>query len=399
MKSTSHILVIGEQESLPASLQQALAEAPFDQRYCSISEALEDLQSGHGVEAVLLALADQAQAQLDQVQALVEQLEPSGVSLLMLTGDRDKSIPVSGTQGRVINIDANESAEMIKGRLATLIELQPVLQAMQSETRQLNQINRPINNYMNEVDEEMRLAARLQHDFLPQKLPEIEQLTFATIYRPATWVSGDIYDIMRLDEKHIGFYVADAVGHGMPAALLTMFIKRAIVTKRIKGHHYELIEPHEVLGKLNADLVEQNLTNFQFATCGYAILNIETLELRLASAGHPLPIVIDEQAQTRELHAGGSLLGVFGDAVYTTETYRLEPEQKLLLFSDGVELAFVNEGPDEPLRFRQEFGDLSHYDIHTMCDKLLEVINDEEGSLHPRDDVTIVGLEIKVNRG
>jgi serine phosphatase RsbU (regulator of sigma subunit) len=49
--------------------------------------------------------------------------------------------------------------------------------------------------------------------------------TFTRSSRPAGYVSGDLYDVMRLDEKHVGFYMADAVGHGMPAALLTMFMK------------------------------------------------------------------------------------------------------------------------------------------------------------------------------
>ena len=58
---------------------------------------------------------------------------------------------------------------------------------------------------------------------------------FHTLFRPAGYVSGDLYDVARLDERRIGFYVADAVGHGMPAALLTMFIKHALVTKEVRG--------------------------------------------------------------------------------------------------------------------------------------------------------------------
>ena len=64
---------------------------------------------------------------------------------------------------------------------------------------------------------------------------------FHTLFRPAGYVSGDLYDIMRLDETHVGFYMADAVGHGMPAALLTMFIKNALVTKQIGPEGYRLL--------------------------------------------------------------------------------------------------------------------------------------------------------------
>ena len=394
MKDKNQVLIIGSDDSLSPSLRQALADLQLDQRLCTLSEAIESLNQPGNIDAAILAHLDQSQDQIDQIDLLLDQLEDLSIGLLMLTGDALSPQTLHGKKGQLINADANESADMLKGRLATLMELQPVLKSLQAESSKLDQISRPLNSYMTQVDEEMRLAARLQRDFLPRELPQIDEITFSTIYRPATWVSGDIYDVTRLDEEHIGFYIADAVGHGMPAALLTMFIKRSIVTKRITGHDYELISPDEVLSKLNADLVEQNLTNFQFATCCYCIINIKTLELKLASAGHPLPILIDEQAHTRELQVGGSLLGVFPDATYQTETYQLEPEQKLLLFSDGVEVAFVNDGPDQPLRFRQEFGHLSHYNIKTMCAKLLDIINAEEGSLHPRDDVTIIGLEL-----
>ena len=96
-------------------------------------------------------------------------------------------------------------------------------------------------------------------------------------------MSGDVYDVARLDEGHLGFYVVDAVGHGVPAALLTMFIKRALVTKRIEGHDYTLIEPGAALGQLNEDMLGQDLSNFQFATCCYCLLDTRTLQLRMAT--------------------------------------------------------------------------------------------------------------------
>ena len=62
-----------------------------------------------------------------------------------------------------------------------------------------------------QIDEEMRLAARLQVDFLPRTLPEVDGVAFNVFFRPASYVSGDIYDVTRLDEDHIGFFVADAL--------------------------------------------------------------------------------------------------------------------------------------------------------------------------------------------
>jgi len=251
-----------------------------------------------------------------------------------------------------------------------------------------------INDYFNQVDEEMRLAARLQRDFLPRQMPQIDGFDFASVYRPATWVSGDIYDIKRLDEENVGFYVVDVVGHGMPAALLTMFIKQALVTKRISGRDYTLVEPGDVLAHLNQELISQKLSDFQFATCCYGLLNTKTLIVRIAGAGHPFPLWFDRHGRMREMEAKGTLLGIFSDQEYTTQSFQLDRGDKLLLYSDGIEEAFVNDGPDQPLRFRQEFEHLAHTDVQTMCEELVTTIENQEGSLHPRDDVTIVGVEI-----
>ena len=391
-------LIFSTVSKLPGTLEEAIDQLGLEvYRYDFTAEA--DKNWDKEVAVAVLALENLAQLQTDRIKELAEHLRNLSIGTLVLVNEKQEQItqsrPDEGGQDRLLYVSSLESAEMLKGRLSTLIYLRSTLEEMASEIERLQMVQQPLNHYFSQVDEEMRLAARLQRDFLPQKLPELPGMRFATIFRPASWVSGDVYDIMRLDEQHLGFYVADAVGHGVPAALLTMFIKRALVTKRIEGHQYTLIEPGVALAQLNEDMVGQNLSNFQFATCCYCLLNTETLQLRLASGGHPPPMVIDKHGQSRELDVSGTLLGVFHDQVFETQTYQLHPGDKLLLFSDGVELAFVDEGPDKPLRFRREFGKVAEYDVQTMCDKLVEIIIREEGSLHPKDDVTIIGLEIK----
>ena len=105
-------------------------------------------------------------------------------------------------------------------------------------------------------------------------------------------MSGDIYDVARVDEKHIGFYIADVDGHGMPAALLTMYLKQAIMMRETTGNSYRVFQPEKVLAKLNLRMTEQKLSGNQFVTCCYCLLNIETLELTFARGGHPYPILI-----------------------------------------------------------------------------------------------------------
>jgi sigma-B regulation protein RsbU (phosphoserine phosphatase) len=142
------------------------------------------------------------------------------------------------------------------------------------------------------LTEQLRLAGLVQQDFLPAKLPNTDEVQWATIFLPAEWVSGDIYDIVRIDEQHIGFYVADIVGHGMPAALLTIFLKQALVMRETIENNYRIFSPAEVVKNLNLRMTAQKLSGYQFATCCYCLLNTKTLQLTYARAGHPYPILI-----------------------------------------------------------------------------------------------------------
>ncbi|MBN1845489.1 MAG: serine/threonine-protein phosphatase [Sedimentisphaerales bacterium] len=388
------VLLIQAKAKLPEALREALERLRLEAICCcDVATALELLQEGEDVGAAVL-LGTPAGPEEELFESLLEALETHSLPLLVFVEQEKGEFRLGTWSDRLIWAGRQESAEMLQGRLLCLLQIRPVIRRMQAEMERLQTVSQPLNSYFSQVNEEMRIAARLQRDFLPDHPPAVPGFRFATVFRPASWVSGDIYDICRLDENHIGFYIADAVGHGMPAALLTMFIKRALITKIIQANRYTLVDPGEALRQLNADMVAQDLNNFQFATCCYGLLNVQTRILRIASAGHPAPMHINAAGEMMDLKMSGSLLGVFPDQQYDTQEISLAVGDKLLLYSDGVELAFVDEGPDTPLRFRQEFGNLADYDIQTMCDRLVEIIDREEGSLHPRDDVTIVGIEL-----
>jgi sigma-B regulation protein RsbU (phosphoserine phosphatase) len=380
---------------MPEALQRAMEQMGLNCFYITPAQAAEYfIDETSGAAAVVLSNGMGPQ-QGNILESVVQNLQNHAVPVVVMLSAEHADAHIRKYGDSALYIRPDESAEMIQGRLLTLLDMRRSIQLLHTEIDRLKTVSQPLNSYFSQVNEEMRIASRLQRDFLPEKPPEVEGIKFATIFRPASWVSGDIYDISRLDENHIGFYIADAVGHGMPAALLTMFIKRAMVTKIIDGSSYSLVEPGDALKQLNADMVAQELNNFQFATCCYGLLNTETLRLRVASAGHPAPMHILADGQMNELELTGSLLGVFPEQQYDTMEVQIRSGEKILMYSDGVELAFVDEGPDKPLRFRKEFGNLAELDIQTMCHKLVEIINREEGSLHPRDDVTIIGLDFQ----
>ncbi len=278
-------------------------------------------------------------------------------------------------------------------------DIQRHVTALQSEINDLRRRDEILNVYMHRLDEELRLAARLQQDFLPKELPQIGPVHFHSLFRPAGYVSGDLYDVMRLDELHVGFYMADAVGHGVPAALLTMFLKHALQTKELgqtpDGKRYRLLDPGESLRRLNNSLLDQNLSNTTFATALYGIINVQTLEMKLSRAGHPGAVVmrgIDGPVET--LEPDGGLLGIFPDEVFATCSTTLNPGDRLFIYTDGVEVAFWEDQTADTNRWREELLARRHIDAESMLIEFAECIDREAGSLQAKDDLTMLLIDI-----
>lgn len=277
---------------------------------------------------------------------------------------------------------------------AQLDALQEELQTLRGEIGQLRRRDETIHLHMRRLDEEMRLAARLQRDFLPKALPQVGSLRFHALYRPAGYVSGDIYDVMRLDETHVGFFIADAVGHGMPAALLTMFLKRALMTKQIFPDGYHLVSPGRAIKHLNDSLIEQNLSNATFATALYGIIDTDTLRVTFARGGHPNPLLIAREGSLSDIPTEGGLLGIFPDEEYPEHTFELSPGDRLLLYTDGIEVAFNDSQNIDTERWRGELHARREMQSDELLTDLLRHIESHSGSLTPRDDLTMVVMDV-----
>ena len=276
--------------------------------------------------------------------------------------------------------------------------LQREMESLQGEVSMLRRRDETLNFYLNRIDEELRLAARLQQDFLPKQLPAVGPVRFHTLYRPAGYVSGDLYDVMRLDEKRVGFYIADAVGHGVPAALLTMFIKQALVTKEIIPGGYRLLPPNESLARLNQTLVDQNLAHATFATALYGVIDVETLQVTIARAGHPAAMVLraptgDTPGGIEPLQPDGGLLGVFPHETYELASAQLAPGDRLFVYTDGIEVAFGGESIDTD-RWQRELCARTGMTSAELLADFCQHLDASDGSLAPKDDVTAILLEV-----
>jgi serine phosphatase RsbU (regulator of sigma subunit) len=292
---------------------------------------------------------------------------------------------------RLVREDLAEAPPVPAGDLESL---QREVAELRDEVGQLRRRGDKLNFHLSRIDEELRLAARLQQDFLPKTLPQLGQIHFHTLFRPASHVSGDFYDVLRLDETHIGFYIADAVGHGVPAALLTMFIKHALATKQIGLGGYRLLTAAETMTKLNDTLIEQALSAATFATALYGTVDIATREVTFARGGHPLPLLLRAGGEMESLPCEGGLLGVFPDEKFEQRSITLEPGDRLLLVTDGVEVAFGGDIATSSQRWCEELHTRRKLPAEQFLAEFGVLIDNARGDVELRDDLTMLMLEI-----
>ena len=262
---------------------------------------------------------------------------------------------------------------------------------MADTAKQLDQSQKP---FAPDLREQLDMAGRVQRNFLPARMPNNDKLHFSALFRPADWVSGDIYDVRRLDEHNIGFYIADAVGHSMPAALLTIFIKQATIMRQTFYNTYEIYSPKQVIEHLNQQMVQQELAGCLFATSCCFLLNTKTMELTWARAGHPYPILIRD-GKPQSLSSRGGLLGIFENTEFEQKTLTLQTGDKLFLYSDGAEPLIGRSENEEEINFTSEFLNLCKLPV----DEMIHALDEQADRHHPnpaeKDDITALALQIK----
>jgi phosphoserine phosphatase RsbU/P len=281
--------------------------------------------------------------------------------------------------------------------LWTLAQRQPAIHQLATDLKIAELSINSVHTQINQLHDELQNAASIQREYLPKALPEIEGIDMGIVYRPASYVSGDIYDIVELDKDHTGFFLADAVGHGVPAALMTMVITQGLRKIDGSGADARIVPPAEALSRLNNAMTEHAAEQARFATAVYAIHNKRTNEITVAGAGHPPSLLVRSATNTVEqIDSEGPLLGVFDNQDFGQTTIQLNPGDVFIMYSDGFEVAFpkIDATGDEckrpTLTYIKELTDTGSgiESLEDAINTLESHLDNQIGSLHQPDDVT-----------
>ena len=241
------------------------------------------------------------------------------------------------------------------------------------------------------INAELDIARHIQISMLPCVFPAYPERAefdiFATM-TPAKEVGGDFYDFFLIDGDRLGVVIADVSGKGVPAALFMVVAKTLI-----KNYALMNLSPAETFMKTNKQLCENNEANM-FVTAFMGILNILTGEFSFVNAGHNFPLLRRAGKAYDWLKSPVKLvLAYTPDTRYADSTLRLEPNDMLLLYTDGVTEATDMEGNlFENERLVSLLNDKQASRPSLLLADVMQAVNSFAGDAPQFDDITMLGL-------
>ena len=334
-------LVIDRGATPPKSLHAALRRVNACVSMRSFDKALAVGVSESADVCVVLPSAERSAEVIDRFVASTS--DRACATLVLPSVSRSNGTPVSratdpAVPGGVSKAPrpARISADELAGRIRALCEIRHPLRKMRDELDQLKR-GGAVPEPSPEMDEQIRLASQIQDDLLPVPMADTVPLSITSLYVPADFVSGDTFDIARLDARHFSFSIADATGHGLPAAMLALTVRHALRGKQALDGASRIVEPEEVLTRLNAELCASNLRQCQFVTALHAVFDRHSATMRWARGGVPYPILVRPGQAPRLLRTEGGLLGAIEHMSFETAEHTMEAGDLLLFYTDGLE--------------------------------------------------------------
>jgi len=272
---------------------------------------------------------------------------------------------------------------------------------------------RDISKRRQDEDAMRRAFDRLRHDldaaFRMQKslLPAVSSLMpgvrFAWELYPCRTLGGDLLNVVRVDDRHLAFYILDVSGHGVGAAMMSVAVHRLLLpipglpggSLGSAANGADPIGPAVICRELNARF-QLDTRMPQYFTLLYGLLDVPGRTLRFTSAGHCPPILARPGREPEELRAPDLPIGLVPGASYGETTVHLEPGARLYLYSDGLtEAANTTGGQFGCERLRKAIARGRRESLPSSLRSLLGAMRDWSDGTELADDVTLLGIELE----
>ncbi len=234
---------------------------------------------------------------------------------------------------------------------------------------------------------ELEIAANVQQKLFPRRVRLLRTLDYAAQCLAAREVGGDYYDFLEIADHILGFVLADVSGKGVPAALL-MANLQACFRNQPPG---ALLRPADALKAVNRHFFQSTEAD-RFATLFFCAYDDRTRRLRFVNCGHVSPLLARADGCVERLQPTATMLGAFQEWNCREGQVELRAGDALLLYSDGVTEAGIDQG--------EEFGEERLIEVlrenrantaNALVQKIVDAVA-EFSAAGRSDDVTVVAL-------
>lgn len=334
-------------------------------------------------------------------KAMSESLEQELIGQKCYTAiGRDTPCEYCVSRSAVFNGIPQYKEEIIRGRTYSVMSspikddegnIVAVVEVLRDIT-EMKKLQKELLYQNKKLQTELNLARKLQCSLLPKELPE-DKIAFSYIYKPCETLGGDFLDIFKIDNNHVGVYIADVSGHGVAASMLTVFLRSSIDKKTLSP----AVALKKLYKEFNNDYSDQDF----YITVFYGIIDLENNTFIYSNAGHNVsPVVFNPKNNKFDLLRipGIPISNWVEDPVYMDSKVSLEHGDRLFLYTDGIiELKNAeNQQYGEDRLVSVLLGDNSTPDI--ILDHIIESASKFAGIDNYNkisDDITMALIELK----
>jgi sigma-B regulation protein RsbU (phosphoserine phosphatase) len=247
-----------------------------------------------------------------------------------------------------------------------------------------------LGNTLRNINKDLIIAQKIQNKILPKYEQELTHIRCVAEYIPMELVGGDFFDIAEINEKYIRFFLADATGHGIQAAMITMVIK-----SEYEGLKLIIQRPEMLLELLNREIHRKFKDLKIYFSCAIVDIDIRNKKIIYSSAGHPSQILIKNNSIIN-LSNKGKIIGFQEEQEITFMETDIDSGDRIYLFTDGLFEQFNDQKEEFGEKRLQEILLLnSHLSLKKSTEKLLISLSKFLGSKVAGDDITLLAVEIK----
>ncbi len=187
------------------------------------------------------------------------------------------------------------------------------------------------------ADTDLDLAGQIQQQFLPRAFQQFGQFQVGSAVLPCGSVCGDIVDITTFGRQYLSFWLVDATGHGVAAAMLAAHLQPQLRRVAWDGRRHRPRRPDRAMALLNKLLLaRQPSSEPMFVAAVYCLVDLLSGRVTLSRGGSPIPMAIRSDA-VEPVFTTGRLVGIESSSRFESSELSLAPGESLVFWSDGLE--------------------------------------------------------------